>query len=368
MSRDNSDDEDGYRPYSKRTDWSDVIPVPQNDPPNPIVSIDYRPEYTDVMGYFRAVLASGEVSQRVLNLTSDAISMNGANYTVWHRRWEVVEKMASEVESSGSAMDANASDAVDNSLLSNEFAYTANMALENPKNYQVWNHMRLVSQALGEKSAERNIAATAKALDLDSKNIHAWTHRAWCVRAFSLHDKEKEYTSLKIQEDVRNNSAWNERFQVVFGEGVAGDGESKSTKQSAEEFFKRVDGEIQFAESKIKIAPDNESAWNYLRGISRLQFVRGNENIQTRVEGIVRGFVGVGEGTNDARVEQSTGRKTRGSSTAEQQTCRQALSFLFEILVDSGNADETEKSSVLKKLREIDPVRNNYWSWRSGKA
>jgi protein farnesyltransferase/geranylgeranyltransferase type-1 subunit alpha len=77
-----SEDETTYVFYSERPEWRDVVPVPQAEPINPVVSIDYRPDYVDAMDYFRAVHASGEVSNRALQLTADAIQMNGANYTV----------------------------------------------------------------------------------------------------------------------------------------------------------------------------------------------------------------------------------------------------------------------------------------------
>jgi|TARA_B110000977_G_scaffold107135_1_gene139522 protein farnesyltransferase/geranylgeranyltransferase type-1 subunit alpha len=174
-----SDDEDLCLAYSKRVGWKDVIPIAQPETANPIVSIDYRPEYVDVMNYFRAVFVSGEVSRRVLDLTADAIAMNGANYTVWHRRWEVVEAMV-EMErngersggemSNGGGGEMSVDDAMDDdndtsnpSLLDHEFAYTAKLCLANPKNYQVWNHMRLVSAALGAKSSARNLAGTCYA-------------------------------------------------------------------------------------------------------------------------------------------------------------------------------------------------------------
>lgn len=37
----------------------------------------------EAMDYFRAILAKGELSQRALDLTTEIIEMNAANYTAW---------------------------------------------------------------------------------------------------------------------------------------------------------------------------------------------------------------------------------------------------------------------------------------------
>ncbi len=55
------------------------------------VSVSVRPcslsfhhiAVVDAMDYFRAVVKSGEVSQRTLDLTEDVLNLNPANYTVW---------------------------------------------------------------------------------------------------------------------------------------------------------------------------------------------------------------------------------------------------------------------------------------------
>ncbi|RWR83843.1 Protein farnesyltransferase/geranylgeranyltransferase type-1 subunit alpha [Cinnamomum micranthum f. kanehirae] len=74
-------DEEERIPYSLRKEWSDVTPLPQDDGPDPVVSIAYKDEFRETMDYFRAVYHSDERSARSLDLTSDAIELNPGNYT-----------------------------------------------------------------------------------------------------------------------------------------------------------------------------------------------------------------------------------------------------------------------------------------------
>lgn len=64
--------------------WSDIDPLPQDDGTlHPLAAIAYTEEYSEAMGYLRAVMAKNEFSERVLGLTEHIISMNPAHYTVW---------------------------------------------------------------------------------------------------------------------------------------------------------------------------------------------------------------------------------------------------------------------------------------------
>lgn len=56
------------------------------------------------------------------------------------------------------------------------------MILENPKNYQVWHHRRVIAEMISDGSKELDL--TEKALANDSKNYHAWQHRQWALRKF----------------------------------------------------------------------------------------------------------------------------------------------------------------------------------------
>lgn len=69
-------------PITERPEYSDVMPLSQNDGPNPVVSIAYKDEYVETMDYFRALYKADERSCRALELTTEAIQLNSGNYTV----------------------------------------------------------------------------------------------------------------------------------------------------------------------------------------------------------------------------------------------------------------------------------------------
>lgn len=73
-----------------------------------------------------------------------------------------------------------------------------------------------------------------------------------CDHGCSLYGKELEYVEQLLNDDVRNNSAWNQRYFII----------SNTTKFEQEV----IDREVDFTLEKIELEKGNESAWNYLRG------------------------------------------------------------------------------------------------------
>jgi protein farnesyltransferase/geranylgeranyltransferase type-1 subunit alpha len=70
--------------YDEDEAWADVEPLPQDDGGlHPLAAIAYTEEYSQAMGYLRAVMVKNEFSERALALTEHIISMNPAHYTVW---------------------------------------------------------------------------------------------------------------------------------------------------------------------------------------------------------------------------------------------------------------------------------------------
>jgi hypothetical protein len=106
--------------------FADVEPIEQDDGPVPVVCIDYTPEFTRVMGYFRRVLVDGEHSARSLLLSAEVIDHNAANYTAWQYRRTCMKEVHKD-----SSPEAR------RTAWQQELAYISEQCLNNMKNYQV---------------------------------------------------------------------------------------------------------------------------------------------------------------------------------------------------------------------------------------
>lgn len=233
MADGNSSDEefgDDWTLYATRPEWKDIEPLKQDDGENPVVMIAYSEKFNDVFSYLRAVISKQEKSLRALGLMQDAAKLNAANYTVWQYRRDILK-----------ALNCN---------LYDELEYIETVIEDNPKNYQVWHHRRVIVEWLNDPS--RELELTENILNMDAKNYHAWQHRQWAIKTYGLFEDELVYVDRLISEDMRNNSAWNERFFVLKHTGFT------------PEVLER---EITYVMNRIRLIKNNESPWNFLRGL-----------------------------------------------------------------------------------------------------
>lgn len=281
-----------------------MVPVPQDDGPFPVVAIAYSDKAKEAFGLLRAVMAANELSERALDVTAAVIDVNAANYVAWFWRRKCLDALKMDLFS--------------------ELAYVAEVAEENPKNYQIWHHRRAVVEMIGDGCLE--LAFTAAALSEEPKNYHAWSHRQWAVQAFKLWDRELDYSASLLSEDPLNNSAWNYRHFVI----------ANTTKFTPVV----VDREVEYVLSCVTPAVDNASAWAYLKGIAKHADEASLRALLARVDAIIAGA--------------ASGEAGAALSTVEPLDCK-----LF--LVRKLGAAPEEVRLLCDQLSAVDPIRKRYW-------
>ncbi|KAH7099744.1 protein prenylyltransferase [Auriculariales sp. MPI-PUGE-AT-0066] len=338
--------------YADNPIWADLKPVEQDVGENPMAPIFYAAEYKDATDYFRGVVAVGEHSARVLELTERIIRLNPAHYTVWQYRWRTLQALKSDLATETTLMDE----------LGATFL----------KNYQVWHHRRLLVSAT--QNAEPELVFSANVVKHDAKNYHTWAYRQWVLAHFnrpSLWKGELEFVDTMLGLDVRNNSAWHHRFFVVWLNGVVGEDET-----DREDVLRR---ELAYAKEKIALAPNNESAWNYLRGVlqqtqtpfSTLRnFVEPYAVARTRTDGASHYVSNAASAAAAAEEEEEViDLESPLPSVGATLPCRLAIEFLAEIHEREGSEGLAQALKMYTALAtEHDTIRKKYWEHRAREA
>lgn len=249
-----------FVPVIKRPEWqdADILALRERYQTSPkssrdrVVHIDVEQDLLDLMYVLYDRIAAQEVSWRVMDLTEAIIvNVNSANYSVWQWRWKCFEEFATNSGRYG---------AKKTSIVQKELNMMKAVAIDNPKNYQLWNHRRKFSDFRGNDYVKDELEFSQACLDLDGKNYHAWAHRQAVIRmcpTIELLGYEEAFTKKCLLDDVYNNSAWNQRFFIL----------SLCEKHSVSDVV-TWDGEVEKTIEWLQLNPDNESGWEYLKSIA----------------------------------------------------------------------------------------------------
>jgi protein farnesyltransferase/geranylgeranyltransferase type-1 subunit alpha len=285
--------------YKHRPEWSDVTPVKEFSSNVEILKIDYNESIEDANNYFRAILQSNELSERAYHLTMEIIETCPTNYMAWYHRRKCVEALNIDLEE--------------------EMDWLDSIAKENQKNYQIWQHRKILIEKTQDSSREKKMLDSI--FDDEPKNFHAWCHRIWVVRRFDLYEGEYEFVNYMLDQDIRNNSVWNYRYFLF-----------NHTKEKSIENFT---SEIEYTLDKIKQVPANESPYNYIRGLigdNKLQYSK---------------FPVIKELLLEIPVEENN---------------YHALALLLDIYEEEKNIEKFNQT--IDKLIQLDWIRRKYYEWR----
>lgn len=280
-------------------------------------------------------MAADEYSPRCLRLTDLVIEMNPAHYTVWLYRFKIVRELKLPVP--------------------DEIKWLNEVSLENLKNYQIWHHRQLLlnyyypiltSESADPAQAINDLAKSERdfigvMLKEDTKNYHVWSYRQALVKKLEQFNvAELASTQNLIEDDVRNNSAWSHRFFLTFANPAHSTPDSGPTEHDAKVPDTIIDKEIKYAQEKIALAPQNQSPWNYMRGV----LAKGGRKLSSVAEFAEQYVDKLGQ---DDEVVRSS----------------HALDLLSEVYAEQ--SDKAKAKLCLERLAtKWDPVREGYWKYR----
>jgi len=231
----------------------------------------------------------------------------------------------------------------------------------------------------------------------DAKNYHVWSYRQWLIRRYELWTSrlpsgraspfetttEIQETELYIQDDVRNNSAWNHRFFIITGQlpslstPTISNEDIGSAGKEREELLQR---EIEYAKAQIRLAPQNQSPWLYISGLSDL--LHGKEGVDS-LEEFCQEFIPPSTTTSDGTEtsglmgidmveELEVWKSIRGQNDEDRRGPAVKSSHALEMLCEIYAKQDSDMKRVAKRGYELlgrlyDPVRKNYWDYLSEK-
>lgn len=153
---------------------------------------------------------------------------------------------------------------------------------------------------------------------------------------YSLWSNELNFIDELLQNDVRNNSAWNQRYFVIA-----------HTTGFKDDIIER---ELDYVEKRIFTYPDNESAWNYLRGLGRLRSLNlTDQRLWKFCQNLYDNYY--------------------LKDDLNSQQWRFLLAYMIELLIDDDREEKrSENQKFIQQLCEqlvlkIDPIRKKYWQY-----
>lgn len=281
------------------------------DQPPELCQILYSEDYKATMARLREHLEKKIYTEDALKLTEQVLELLASHYTTWQYRYTIIRHL--------------------NKNLFDELDWCELVALDNEKNYQIWNYrQRIIEDIMREPATaaqfeyRREFPILRMMLQQDLKNHHVWLYRKWFVERFDLYDDhdELDFVAGAIDDDLRNNSAWTHRY-FLKAHSKAGFG-----------------GETAYCQAKIDICPQNASSWNYLAGI----YKKTGESLR----GLKQFCLKYGNVAND-KIASSYAVEMLASIAVEEHDVAGARE-LYRLLAE-----------------KYDPIRASYWRYLEGK-
>lgn len=157
---------------------------------------------------------NGNYSDKALIKTNELLIINPEFYTIWNYRREILINNYSNNKE------------IYEDILNQDLNFVLIQLKKFPKCYWIWNHRRWLLfelVKLDKINWNYEFSIICKLLDLDQRNFHGWHYRRFIIENMELQYEnnlikkleinlnEFNYTTLKIEKDFLNFSAWHNR-------------------------------------------------------------------------------------------------------------------------------------------------------------
>ncbi|KAJ8100899.1 hypothetical protein POJ06DRAFT_274672 [Lipomyces tetrasporus] len=271
-----------------------------------------------------------------LDLTTTLLKQNPEYYTVWNYRREILT----------SIFKSQTADAIQ-SHIDNELQFLFARLVEFPKCYWIWNHRQWCLQTAPSPSWKFELGLVTKMLDRDARNFHGWRYRRYVVQRMematgkSMVRPEFDYTTVKINSNFSNFSAWHNRTKLI----------PRLLNEEPEiDARELLDKEIYLITQAIYTDPDDQSVWLYHRWLMTSDDIvklSRDERIGL-LEKEIKSIHDLLEIEPDSK------------------WCLQSLAFYKGLLATlAGQKVDSSVAGYLDKLQDIDPMRKKrYEDWK----
>jgi protein farnesyltransferase/geranylgeranyltransferase type-1 subunit alpha len=185
---------------------------------------------------------------------------------------------------------------------------------------------------------------------------------------------ELVYLARLLDADVRNNSAWNQRFFVRTHAHGSGSALAWATPASADWASRPpvamspavLHEELSFTGAKILLAPQNESPWNYLEGLMRQQ--NFDESHRKEMMQIVAALHN--EETEKEKEQEKEGDLEARAAALPNRFAQSLLVELWQHAPATAASSfpaprlDLARSACQRLAAELDPLRSKYWLYR----
>ncbi len=169
-----------------------------------------------------------------------------------------------------------------------------------------------------------------------------------------------------INDDVRNNSAWNQRWFVSHRGRGHGHGHGLQSSNSFD--MEKAKIEISYAISKAAIDPYNESPWRYFIAIIREQLKKLTNNDRSSSTTSTSSTSSFHSFLLECETKVlKTKEEFENSYNKDGKECTHLLSAYIDILEMKGDEESCKIASdlCLDLALRYDTVRKKYWNMRS---